>query len=199
VAEPSVLVAVLAGGLGRRLGGAKATTELGGEPLLAYPLAAARAAGLDALVVAKPDTPLPELDAEVLIEPALPVHPLCGVLAALEHDRRDVLAVGCDMPFLAPALLAWMAALDGPALLEVDGRLQPLPGRYPAAARSRLAAAIRDGEPMRSMLASIGAQVVGDAELARFGEPRRLCFNVNEPADLERARAMLADTGGGRA
>jgi molybdenum cofactor guanylyltransferase len=195
VADSKVLVAVLAGGAARRLGGAKATAELGGEPLLAYPLAAAGAAGLEAVVVAKVGTPLPMLEADVLFEPEEPVHPLCGVLAAMEQagNSRDVLALGCDMPFLTPELLAWMARLDGPALLEVEGRLQPLPGRYPADARGRLAAAIHHGEGMGSTLASLGARVLGDAELSRFGEPSRLCFNINEPADLERAREMLAE------
>jgi molybdenum cofactor guanylyltransferase len=195
VADSNVLVAVLAGGAARRLGGAKAMAELGGEPLLAYPLAAAAAAGLETVVVAKAGTPLPDSEADVLFEPEEPVHPLCGVLAAMEQAgaARDVLALGCDMPFLTPALLSWMAELDGPALLETEGRLQPLPGRYPAGARGRLAAAVHDQEAMGSTLASLGAQVLGDAELARFGEPQRLCFNVNEPADLERAREMLGE------
>jgi molybdopterin-guanine dinucleotide biosynthesis protein A len=194
VADSKVLVAVLAGGAARRLGGAKAMAELGGKPLLAYPLAAAAAAGLDTVVVAKAGTPLPAFEADVLFEPEEPVHPLCGVLAAMEQaeNTRDVLALGCDMPFLTPALLSWMATLDGPAVLESGGRLQPLPGRYPARSRARLAEAIHEGEAMGSTLASLGARVIDEAELSGFGEPRRLCFNVNERADLERAREMLA-------
>jgi len=45
--------AVLAGGHGSRLGGAKPTAELAGRPLISYPLAALAAAGIDAFVVAK--------------------------------------------------------------------------------------------------------------------------------------------------
>ena len=56
-----MIVAVLAGGRGRRMGASKATVALAGEPLISRPLAAARAAGLEAVVVAKPDTALPEL------------------------------------------------------------------------------------------------------------------------------------------
>ena len=66
---PAPLVAVLAGGRGRRLGGAKPAAELCGRPLVAWPLEAARAAGLEAVVVAKAGTPLPDLDVPVWIEP----------------------------------------------------------------------------------------------------------------------------------
>jgi molybdenum cofactor guanylyltransferase len=52
------LGAVLAGGRGTRLGGAKPTTELAGRPLISYPLAALTAAGIEAFVVAKPSTDL---------------------------------------------------------------------------------------------------------------------------------------------
>jgi len=49
-----VIGAVLAGGAGRRLGGSKATVQLGGRPLLAYALGALRGAlehGRGAVVV----------------------------------------------------------------------------------------------------------------------------------------------------
>jgi molybdopterin-guanine dinucleotide biosynthesis protein A len=72
----SALVAVLAGERGRRMGAPKALAELAGEPVIARPLAAATAAGLDAVVVAKPDTALPPLGVPVWEEPATPVHPL---------------------------------------------------------------------------------------------------------------------------
>ena len=69
------LVAVLAGGHGRRVGGDKPALPLAGWPLIAWPLAAARAAGLEAVVVAKAATPLPELDVSVWVEPEQPSIP----------------------------------------------------------------------------------------------------------------------------
>src|SRR6185437_16090163 len=100
-------------------------------------------AGLETVVVAKPSTQLPALDAPVLREPERPRHPLCGVLAALTNREGSgappaVLALGCDMPFLDPALLGWLAGLGGAALLESAGRLQPLPGLYPAVSLARI-------------------------------------------------------------
>ena len=69
-----MIVAVLAGGRGSRLGGAKATALLAGEPLIAHVLRAA--AGFETVVVAKRATPLPAVDVPVWIEPDEPFHPL---------------------------------------------------------------------------------------------------------------------------
>ena len=79
----TAIVAVLAGGRGRRMGRPKALVELGGAPLIAHPLAAAAAAGLDAVVIAKAGTALPALDVPVWLEPDQPVHPLLGIVTAL--------------------------------------------------------------------------------------------------------------------
>src|ERR1700722_18064825 len=135
MAEPSAIVAVLAGGRGERLGGAKPTASLGGRPLICHPLAAARDARLEAVVIAKRTTLLPTLTEIVLHEPERPRHPLCGVITALEYAATcsptpAVVLVACDMPFLNGALLRWLATeIDGPAVAEVGGRLQPLLAR----------------------------------------------------------------------
>jgi molybdopterin-guanine dinucleotide biosynthesis protein A len=131
----------------------------------------------------------------VVREPQEPRHPLCGVLAALDASGGDVLALACDMPFLEPALLEWLAGLEGAVVLRAADRLQPLPGRYPAVSRDRIAEAIRLGEPMGATLTSLRARRVDSAELERFGEPARMLFNVNEPVDLRYAERMLATRG----
>ena len=57
------------------------------------------------------------------------MHPLLGIVTALERAGRPVVAVGCDMPFVPPALLTRRAA--GPeAAVHVAGRLEPFPARY---------------------------------------------------------------------
>ena len=110
--------AVLAGGASRRMGTPKATLELGGRPLLEYPLAAVQGAGLEPAVVAKPGSPLPPLAVPRWDEPAEPVHPLTGIVAALTAARgRPVLAVACDMPFVTAELLADLAARAAPLVV----------------------------------------------------------------------------------
>jgi molybdenum cofactor guanylyltransferase len=198
------LVAVLAGGRGERIGGAKPTRELAGRPLIDYPLAAARAAGLRAIVVAKRDTELPDGLAEpLLIEPEEPRHPLCGALAALEHAALEhaaqdtpeaaVVLVGCDMPFLTGALLAWLAAALEPAiLLEAGGRVQPLPARCSAADAPLLREALAAQAPLGESFRSLAPSIVDERALGHFGDPGRLCFSVNSAEDLAMAERWLA-------
>jgi molybdopterin-guanine dinucleotide biosynthesis protein A len=186
-------VAILAGGLSRRLGRPKATAELAGRELIEYPLSAAQTAGLEAVVVAKPDSDLPSLGVPLLLEPAEPQHPLCGVLAALRDSDHPVLAVACDMPFLAPDLLAWLASQPEPLVVaETDRGLQPLLARYDPVLTDALQDGLRREAPLQELVASLHPRAVGERALSRFGDPQRLCFNVNSPEDLARAERMLA-------
>lgn len=184
------LVAILAGGAGRRIGGAKPAVRLAGRPLVSYPLAAARAATLEVVVVAKRSSILPPLDCEVVYEPAVPRHPACGILAALDRAAgAAVVAVGADMPFLTAALLRWLARIEGDAVVSVGGQSQPLLARYTPAARPALEHSLTAGAPLRR--ATEHARVLGEDELARFGDPQQICFAVNEPVDLARAELEL--------
>lgn len=185
--------AVLAGGAGRRIGGAKAAVDLGGRPLISYPLAAVEAAGLEQLVVAKRDSELPPLECKVIREAEIHPHPLCGVIAALDYaGERPVVVVGCDMPLLAPALLAWLAAQPEPLVApRLDGRTQPFPARYGQSLLSGLRRALAAELSMARALDSLAPRLLGEGDLAAFGDPGRLCLNVNSPEDLTRARLAL--------
>lgn len=191
----AVLGAVLAGGRGSRIGGAKATVELAGRPLIAYPLAALEAAGVEAVVVAKPGSELPPLGCPIIREPELPHHPLCGIVAALRAARgRAVIVIACDMPLTDPALLAHLAAAGDPLLVPVlDGHLQPLQARYGPELGPRLEAALEREEPLRRTVESLSPRLLGSEELSRFGNPERLLFNVNDGEDLRRAELALAE------
>ena len=186
-----VLAAVLAGGLGRRLGRPKPTAQLAGRPLIEYSLAALRGAGLPAVVVAKPGSALPQLPVEVWDEPPEPVHPLCGILRAL-RSGRPLLVVGCDMPLVTPAALAWLAGLAGPlAVPSVGGRLHPLLGRYDPELTGRLERALDRRASLHETIGELDPRLLAERELRRFGDPARLVFNVNTPEDLAEAERLL--------
>lgn len=195
---------VLAGGSGRRIGGAKAIVELRGMPLVQYPVTALQAVLAEVVVVAKAGTELPPLPGvPIWIEPAEPRHPLAGVVHALEGGgaaagiadmAREVLVAAGDLPFLTPSLVERLAHADAggaPAVVpRADGRLQPLLARYAPAAYGPLARALAR-DPLPSLTAAVAAldPCVLDIEDAMA------FFNVNAPADLLTAAGLL-DRGG---
>ena len=186
------IAAVIAGGAGSRLGGAKPSTLLAGKPMVTWPLGAATAAGLETIVVAKPDTELPGLDVEVLLESDPLTHPLTGILAALEaNPGRPVIALACDLPFVPAALLSELATHAGTATIEAGGRLQPLIARYEPEAAPAIRTALCRGESASAVLERLGPRVLRDGELSRFGDPDLIAFNVNTPEQLAEAEGRL--------
>jgi molybdopterin-guanine dinucleotide biosynthesis protein A len=180
----NVTVAVLAGGLGSRIGGNKALVELNGRPLISYPLQAARDAGLNAVVVAKSTTHLPPLDVPVFLEPNAPTHPLLGVITALER-LPAVIALPCDMPFVLPPQLNALASMaDDLALLWAH---QPFPSLYRRLVLPQLRAALQANQSMRAAQAQsdLAPATVSSTDSA----PRILSINTLE--DLARAEARL--------
>jgi molybdopterin-guanine dinucleotide biosynthesis protein A len=207
---PLPLGAVLVGGRGSRLGGAKASALLDGRPLFSYPLAALAAAGIEAVLCAKPGeepadpssrgsfvgsgtTFEPRNGYGVVFEPPWPRHPLCGVVAALRYGAgRPVVAVACDLPFVAPGLLELLARAPEPLVVPVlDGRPQPLLARYSSSLLAGLEAALEREAPLTATVESLSPRRLEGPELSSFGDPHRLLFNVNTPEDLRRAESLL--------
>jgi molybdopterin-guanine dinucleotide biosynthesis protein A len=189
--------AVLAGGASRRMGVPKATLELAGRPLAARAVDLLQAAGLEPVVVAKPGSPLPALEARVIAEPEEPRHPLTGIVAALRETRRPVVVLGCDMPLAPPPLLAHLARLVGESgcravVVEVGGALEPLLASYDPACADALGEALAERLPLRDAVASLAPERLGEDELRGFGDPDAVAFNVNSPADLERAAKLVS-------
>ena len=187
------IVAILAGGRSTRMGRPKALVELAGRPLVEYPIAAARSVDLEPWVIAKPDSELPPLDCRLLAEPAQPLHPLCGVSPPSEAAApKPVVAVAADMPFVEDKLLAWLASHLGTTVVSAQGRLQPLLARYDPTDLPALEAALEREASARDAVAGLDPRVVPEEDLRRFGDPARLCFNVNTPADLELAEQLAS-------
>src|SRR5690606_3731160 len=128
----------------------------------------------------------------------LPGHagPLAGILAGLEwaaaeHPAADRLAsFAGDTPFFPSDLVARLAAKPGAACAASGGRLHPVFGLWPVAARLRLrrALAIEGLRRVEDWARAVAAERVefagGDG-----GDP---FFNVNRPDDLVAAQLLLA-------
>ena len=184
--------AILAGGRALRLGGEKATAELAGRPLIGYGIEAARAAGLEPVVVAKRASPLPTIACEVIVEPDRPVHPLMGIITALESSVEPTVVLACDMPLLTAPLLRWLAGRRPPAVASVDGRLEPLLAIYRPGDAAVLRSALREEAPLRTAVERLRPRLLREAQLRRFGEPRDLVLGVNTKSELLEAARLIS-------
>jgi molybdopterin-guanine dinucleotide biosynthesis protein A len=187
---------VLAGGLGRRLGGDKAIVELEGRPLVLYPVEALHEVCDEVAVVAKRDTLLPPLSglADLWIEPDEPRHPLTGVAHALGLAAgRAVLVVAVDLPLMDAATLRMLIQTDpgGAAAVvpRVHGRLQPLCALYTPRALAGLAA-FDPSARATDVVVSLGVREVQPPDPTAF-------FNVNRPEDLLQASVFVKGAGSG--
>jgi molybdopterin-guanine dinucleotide biosynthesis protein A len=192
---------VLAGGRARRMGGGdKPLLLLGGRTLLAHVLARiAPQVGAVAVSANGDAARFGAFGLPVLAdERADFAGPLCGVLAGLRWAARGfpatthVLSVPGDTPFLPDNLVVRLAAaLDdragGIVCAESGGRLHPTVALWPVQAADRLAAAIAAGE--RRVLDFARAQGLKVAAFPTDADDP--LFNVNTPADLAMAEAIL--------
>lgn len=197
---PEISAAVLAGGHSRRLGTDKAFLRLQPDspPLLATIVARLHQVADDVFIVGPYGRGYEVFGVPVVPEEPPDRGPLAGIEAALETARHDrCLIVSCDLPFLNPVLLAWMAALpfDADALVPVlrdtqdrSDRPQSLHAIYRRASlpavRDLLA---HDRRRVAALLSAITVHWLAEVDLRR-SDPDLVSFlNLNTPTDLATA------------
>jgi molybdopterin-guanine dinucleotide biosynthesis protein A len=182
---------ILAGGRGQRIGGAKATVELQGRPLICYPLGVLGSVLAEVVVIAKSDTALPSLPGvTVWVEAQATYHPLVGIVGAIGlAGGQPVLICAADLPFVTEEVVRALldTELEGaPAVIASSGgRMQPLLGRYqPDVVELLGKTEIGPELRVQEAIAALGPRIL------EIEDPDVL-FNVNTPDDLLQAAAML--------
>jgi molybdopterin-guanine dinucleotide biosynthesis protein A len=138
------------------------------------------------------------------------IGPLAGVHAALlwaaELGRDGILAVGCDMPFLEPALLreilARAAGFDV-VLPSSEGRrgVEPLCAWYATSCTPAIEAAVARGDTRmigfhdRPGDQALRVDRVPLDVVGAFGDPARMFLNVNTLQDRVDAEQRLREAG----
>ena len=190
----SIATAVLAGGAGQRIGGAKPDRRLAGCSLLDHALRAASGWGAPTVLVLRDPGQVSGMHDPVIIDdPDIP-GPLGGLASALTwataNDVDRVLTVPCDMPFLPSDLLVRLGqALTGEAGVAVaasDGRLHPVCALWRTSALPVLLKRASSGRLSLNGLSEAAGRVVVDWAI----DHRDPFLNINTLEDLAGAEAM---------
>lgn len=190
---------ILAGGEGRRMGGAdKALLPLGGRTLLAH-VADRFEPQVEALALSANGEPtrfaafgLPVLADEQGVR----LGPMAGLLAGLDWlattGGTHLATVSVDTPFLpcdlVPKLLLAGETTGGLAIAESQGRAHPTCGLWPLGLRIPLRAALSAGQRRIGQWATSH----GAVHAAFAGTDPDPFFNLNHSDDVARAEAWLA-------
>jgi molybdopterin-guanine dinucleotide biosynthesis protein A len=141
-----VAVVILAGGEGRRIGGGKPLKKFAGERLIDRALRHARQWSDIVVVAVRDPAQVAPLEARLIVDADVP-GPLGGLMSGLafacEQDRKLVLGIPADMPFLPPDLLHRLRSAMGEhacALAASAGQVHPVCGLWRSSSVERAAA-----------------------------------------------------------
>ena len=196
---PGVRGAILAGGAATRFGGRPKGLEVVGGARILDRLVAVLTAAFDGpplLVANAPEAPGWRPDLRVVPDLRAGFGSLGGIFTAVVEAPAPVVCVAWDMPFVSAGLLRRLAAgleQHDACLPQSGGRrgIEPLCAAYGPACRDAIARSLDEGD--RRAIAfheRIGVGILALSEVARFGDPELLFFNVNTADDLARTDGM---------
>ncbi|MBL7124850.1 MAG: molybdenum cofactor guanylyltransferase [Dehalococcoidales bacterium] len=190
---------VLAGGKGLRLGQDKASETIGDRSLLERVVSRLASFDSDILIVSASERTFPQLNGYPRLRTVADIYlnkgPLGGVYAGLKaSDSFYNFVVACDMPFLNQALLRYMMQISAGFDLVVPrlGELvEPLHAVYSRACLAPIESLLRQGDLiLRRLFALVEVRYVEAEEIDRFDPQHLSFFNVNNEADMERAKKL---------
>ncbi len=209
VGSPSSLsAAVLAGGISSRMGIDKALISIrpGGPPMARIVVETLTEVVDDVQVIA---TDRPEYEifgARVIPDDQPGFAALGGIATALAHSQEDYcLVVACDMPFLNPALLRWMAAQPRdydilvPRLADESRQggpfvIQALHAIYGKQCLPFIEAQLGQGNrQVIGFFDHVNVRYISEEQIRVFDPELRSFFNANSPESIIQAREWLEE------
>ncbi|MCS7083099.1 MAG: molybdenum cofactor guanylyltransferase [Bacteroidetes bacterium] len=194
VSPQEVSAVLLAGGQSRRFGGRdKALLPWGDRTLLEHLVDRLHAVFEDRVLLSAPrnrnyPTAVPR------VEDRYPgAGPLAGIHAAFKRLRTPYLLVlACDLPFVSEAFLRWLAVHPPAEAVVPTVNAQPMPlcARYSRTALEPLVVSLKLGAfRVLDWLQTLEVELI-PLESSPFSP--EVLFNINTPADYERARHLAA-------
>jgi molybdopterin-guanine dinucleotide biosynthesis protein A len=185
------IAVIMAGGDSRRMGQDKANLLLGERTLLQSVAATLQPMFGEVIISVR----LPRLGIDLPQICDHPAHsgPLAGLAAALECATTPwIFAVACDMPFITPAVIEYLALqrADYQAVVPVVGGYpQPLAAFYARSCLDQVSACLhgKGKHSFRALLDKIRVCYVSEEQMQAVDPQLRSFFDLDTPQDVVRA------------
>jgi molybdopterin-guanine dinucleotide biosynthesis protein A len=187
---------VLAGGENRRMGTDKAFLDIAGRPLIEHILQTLHDLFPRIIIVTNSPDRYAAYAVSLVTDAYDKRGPLTGIYSGLRESRDEYnFIVACDMPFLQPRLISFMAGLaegNDVVVPSFDGFFEPLHAVYRRGILPVVEERIRAGDQrIREMYKSLRVRYITADEIDRFDPGRRSFKNLNTPQEYEEAACAV--------
>lgn len=184
---------ILAGGDSRRMGQDKATLQLDNRSLLEHVIIAMRQVFPDVIVSVR--QPRAELQHQQVCDTQPDSGPLAGLTAGMARAQtRWVFAIACDMPFIAPVLVQYLASLRAghqAVVPRIGAHPQPLAAYYRRDVLPDLQASLQQRNlSLRAALDKMVVRYVDETELRPLDTQLHSFFDLDTPQEFAAAAIM---------
>ena len=174
------------------MGTDKAFLKVAGVPLIEHVLRTLQSVFHDIIIVTNTPEQYAAYRVNVVTDALDTRGPLTGIYSGLMRSSTEYnFIVACDMPYLNPALISYMAGLaEGHDVVvpSIDGLLEPLHAVYRKGLIPLIEEQIRrDRRRIRELFEQVQMRYVTEQEIDRFDPKRKLFKNLNTPKDYEEA------------
>ncbi|MCK9419501.1 MAG: molybdenum cofactor guanylyltransferase [Nitrospirae bacterium] len=186
---------VLSGGENRRMGRDKAFLKLEGAPLIEHVLRALRAVFPRIIIVTNAPSSYVSYDALAINDAVDKRGPLTGIYTGLLNSTDEYnFVAACDMPFLNPDLIAYMAGLaDGHDIVvpKIAGRVEPLHAIYSKGLLPLIEKRLQgDARNVQGIFGEARVRYVRETEIDSFDPEHRSFKNLNTPEEYKEATCL---------
>jgi len=194
---------ILAGGKSSRLGRNKSLQYIGDKSLVQWVVDRLTILSTEIIIATAHGESIP-FSSAVKIKTVADIYPGKGPLAGIHSGliaspSSQAIVVSCDTPFLSVSLLKYMiqtAHSFDAVIPRIKDKVEPLCAVYSRNCLAPIQELLEQNELKISRLFSmVSVRYIEEDEITRFDPEHLSFFNINNQADLERARKLAAERG----
>jgi molybdopterin-guanine dinucleotide biosynthesis protein A len=192
---------ILAGGKSSRLGKNKALQVIEGKSLIQRVVDRLAMLSTEIIIATGRGEAIP-CSSNVEIKTVADIYPekgpLVGIYSGLmSSSSTQAIVVGCDTPFLSTGLLEYMTQIDSTfdvVVPRIKNKLEPLCAVYSKHCLAPTHRLLEQNElRIDKLFAMVRVKYIEENEINRFDPEHLSFFNINTPADMQRARKLATE------